>query len=500
MIMSLLLPLTLMPLGAMDAYGAESREIGNDKQLLVDEDMVGSLDGAVFTLNPARRAQRVLIATEPWEAAGLGFCTVIRDGETFRMWYGAWTYEESIKGHWMQRVCYAESPDGTQWTKPKLGQYEFEGSRDNNILSVGYCGYAHAGSVFIDPNARDDAERYKMIFGDFYRVYPYEGCPRHTTVSGAVSPDGIHWSSVKTPHGVIMPAGTDTQNVVVYDRRLGKYVAYVRRNVYRKDDKGERYGPSSRRIGRSQSDTFDSFPKPVEILGPDEQDPGGAFGSGLYNTAATIYPYAPGLYLLFPTLMNYQTQLCTIQLATSRDGINVERRFREPYVLPNPNAKRVATQTGYTAYMAPGMSRMGDEIWMYGVEQEAPHDGNWYGRRVPGGIHRYVQRLDGFVSLDAGKDLGSVTTKVFALRGEGLQINADATCSPTLSSVVVQVQDPEGKVLATSAPLRADGVALEPVWEGRGDLSEFAGQPVRLRFTMRYAKLYAFEVVKAGEQ
>jgi len=410
------------------------------------------------------------------------------------MWYGAWQYDESIKGHWMQRTCYAESADGIRWAKPRLGQYDLGRSKENNIISVGYCGYAHGATVFVDPNAASPAEKYKMIFGDFYRVYPYAGCPRHTTVSGAMSPDGIHWASVKTPHGVIMPWGTDTQNVVLYDPKIAKYVVYVRDNHYRRDKDGKRIGPASRRVARAESTDFTDLPRAVEVLAPDDQDPGGEWGCGIYNTAAMLYPFAPGVYLFFPTIMHYDTSLCTIHFATSRDGIHIERRFREPYVLPNPSARRLGKQIAYTAYMGPSMARVGDEIWMYGPEQDVPHDGAWYGRRVPGGIQRFVQRLDGFVSIYAGRSTGVVTTRAFVLRGKTIELNADATLAPTKSYLAIEVLDAAGKTLAESERICEDGVAIRPRWKGREGLDELVGQPVRLHFRIRYAKLYAFQV------
>lgn len=495
----------------------EAREIGTAKQLFVDEDMIAGMEGVQLTLNPARRAERVLTATKPWESAGIGFCTVIKDGELFRMWYGAWFYDETIEGHWMQRICYATSRDGIRWQKPSLGQSEFQGSRDNNIIALGYRGYATGFTVFVDPNAASPAEKYKMIFGDFYRVQPYPGSPR-SSVSGAVSPDGIHWKSVDTPHGVIMSWSTDTQNVAFYDPHTRRYVAYVRLNTRRAGSGNDPKAPASRRVARSESADFQNFPKPVEILAPDEKDPGGPWGSGLYTSAATVYPFAPNVYLFFPTLMEYDTALCTIQFASSRNGINIERRFRKPYVPLNPNAKVLGGQTAYAAYMGPGMIRLRDEIWMYGVEQDVPHDSAWYGKRVSGGIQRYVQRLDGFVSVDAGRDLrssgaagdkpGRLLTRSFVLRGESWEVNADAASLPALpsdedltappSALTVKLLNLEGKELASSEPISVDGVAVRLSWKGGGDLGDFVGKSVRLLFEMRFAKLYAFQVVRGG--
>lgn len=491
------------------APAAQPREIGGSKQLFIDKDMVQSLSDVEFTLNPARRAERVLHATDPWASAGLGFVNVLQDGDEFRMWYEVWTYVEEIPGHWMSRVCYAVSRDGMHWKKPRLGQFIHEGSSDNNIIALGHRGYATGHHVFIDPNAKSPDRKFKMVFGDFYRVAARGPYP---SISGAVSSDGVHWVPVETPDGIIMPGDIDTQNAAFYDPMIKKYVVYVRSNCWRRDETGKRIGRPSRRVARAESDDFLRFPQVArkqaddwrappqlnEILSEDEHDPGGKWGSGIYTSAATLYPYAPGVYLFFPTLMRYDTGECAIQLATSRDGIQVDRRFHRPYVPVNPNAKRVGQQVAYTAYMGPGMVRVKDEIWMYGSETDVPHDSVWYGKRTPGGIHRYVQRLDGFISLDTRNGPGVVTTKPFFLRGSHVEINADANLAQSASSgslLTVDVLGSDGTLLAKSSPLRSDGVSLRPQWQKRTDLSELIDRAIQLRFTMRFAKLYAFQIV-----
>jgi len=488
------------------AQDAEVREIGGNKQLLIDEDIVQSMEEVQFVLNPAQRAGPVLFADAPWEPTGLGYVTVLLDGDKFRMYYGSWEWREDIKGHWMDRVAYAESDDGVNWVKPLLGQMEYEGSTANNLLMVGHCGgYVHGGSVFIDPHATSPDERYKMIFGDFYRIYPYEGCPQHTTISGATSADGIHWKGLDTPHGLLFPSGgTDTQNVCFWDSYRQAYAAYTRVNIYREDEQGKAYGQASRRIGRSESPVWREFPLSEEIAAPDASDPGGEWGCGLYNSAATLYDWAPGVYLFFPSVHHYDNGLCEVTFASSRDGIHLDRRFREPYVPIDPAAVRVGDQIGYSAYMGPGMIRVGDELWMYGVEHRTPHIGRWYGRRIQGAIHRYVQRLDGFVSLDAAGTPGTITTKPFVLRGGRLEVNANAAIAPpdpsgaAGSTLIVELLDTDDRILAGSEPIHDDGVALTPAWQDGLALAQFIGRPVRLRFTLDMAKLYAFQVADAG--
>ena len=129
-----------------------------------------------------------------------------------------------------------------------------------------------------------------MVFGDFYRVYPYPGCPANTTPCGDVSPDGVRWMSIDTPHGRLIPWGVDTQTVAFWDPHIDKYVAYLRYNFYRKDAQGRDILPASRRIARTENGEFRDFPSPLEIAAPDGEDSDGAWGSGLYGTAATLYP------------------------------------------------------------------------------------------------------------------------------------------------------------------------------------------------------------------
>ena len=64
--------------------------------------------------------------------------------------------------------------------------------------------------------------------------------------------------------------------------------------------------------------------------------------------------------------------------------------------------------------------------------------------------------------------------------------------------LLVEVLAPSGQVLATSQPLTADGVALQPTWTGQANLQDYVGQEVQLRFTMQDAKLYAFQIPDAS--
>src|SRR6185436_12145894 len=131
-----------------------------------------------------------------------------------------------------------------------------------------------------------------------------------------------------------------------------------------------------------------------------------------YNPCAVLYPYAAGVYLMFPSAFyHYPAKTIDgpldIQLATSRDGIRWDRRFRSPYV-------RLGLEGSFDAgsiYMTVGMLRHGDEIWMYYTGFDYTHGGYDLARtRRKGVVSRLVQRLDGFVSADAPLSGGQFTT------------------------------------------------------------------------------------------
>ena len=71
-----------------------------------------------------------------------------------------------------ESTCYAVSNDGIHWTRPNLGLFEYEGSKDNNIVLGDMPPYSHNFCPMIDP--RDDIpadERYKMCAGNAVKLY-----------------------------------------------------------------------------------------------------------------------------------------------------------------------------------------------------------------------------------------------------------------------------------------------------------------------------------------
>ena len=120
--------------------------------------------------------------------------------------------------HAGEQYCYAVSNDGYSWERPVLGQTEFNGSTENNILPTNLPPY-----IFEDPSAPPE-ERFKAMGGRMFWADPetgeeieseeaarrlkeeqgdleYSG-PRaeiHGLMSAWTSPDRKNWTAIERP-------------------------------------------------------------------------------------------------------------------------------------------------------------------------------------------------------------------------------------------------------------------------------------------------------------
>ena len=468
--------------------------LGTAKQLLFDDALVEAKEGFVTTMNPAARNNTPALAPEkPWESHGCSNPTVILDEGVYKMWYSA-NGEDGTP-----RDCYATSTDGIHWERPNLGLIEYQGSRENNIISLDL----NHGSIFKDPSAKPE-RRFKCILGagkyDYVSVYGggarfrYDENPPETwhygSVGGLYSPDGIHWTPCEK---LIMPWYTDTRNVAFWDDRIQKYVAYVRWNEYlRVEDGAQRGSFDYRAIARSESADFENFPEPEKILEPDFDDPEDAdmWGGGLYDTAAVKYPLADDAYFIFTAAYYHTTDALDIQLATSRDGIHFTR-WREPFVRLGPDG----AFDSMMLYMGVGVLPIGDELRLYYTGYDQPHD-KVTGEEYRPAIGSALLRLDGFVSQDAGGQKGWLTTLPFTLEGNHLEVNMDGSARGWLKVEILdgELQPLKGFTEAEADRLGGSSTSQTVTWDGKRDLSALKGQTVRFRFVGQSVKLYAFQL------
>ena len=137
---------------------------GTRRELFVDRFLIAKLTGDAKQHLHRPVAKEVVLTTDaPWEGNTCAYYTIFRDGTKFRMYYRGSHYDTKTKKAAHPEVtCYAESKDGIRWTKPKLGLFEFNGSKENNIVWRGVG--THCFVAFKDGNPDCPPEaRYKAI-------------------------------------------------------------------------------------------------------------------------------------------------------------------------------------------------------------------------------------------------------------------------------------------------------------------------------------------------
>ena len=132
-------------------------------------------------MHQAAKKGAVVRPDQPWEVWLQTRCAPAWDPnqQLFKLWLSTCPPDPSLAG-----PSYAESKDGIHWTKPILRQVEYQGSKENNFLSIApklRWGNNYLETVLFDPNDPNPSCRYKGLLGAEYRI-------------PVVSPDGIHWT------------------------------------------------------------------------------------------------------------------------------------------------------------------------------------------------------------------------------------------------------------------------------------------------------------------
>ena len=171
--------------------------IGSRRELFVDKFLVERLDNATLKLHEPTKA------THPKSPLIGGYATVIKDGDLFRAVYRSYdpSYEGArYDGNPGEMTCYTESRDGHEWTQPKLGIVEINGSRENNVI-LRASPFSTNFSPFLDnrPNVPVD-QRFKATAGLSDSAVKHIQTTKPGEAKGAkgglytfVSPDCIHW-------------------------------------------------------------------------------------------------------------------------------------------------------------------------------------------------------------------------------------------------------------------------------------------------------------------
>jgi len=442
--------------------------IGQRRELFIDDLLIDKLEGCRQELHAPQPQEIVFQFDQPWEGIYSGYVTILKDGDRFLMYYRGMPRASHDLD--TEVTCVAESTDGIHWTRPKLGLYEVAGTKDNNVVLARNRG-CHNFAPFVDTR-RDcppDA-RFKALGGT--------GEPG---LLAFVSPDGIHWQQVQDAP-VFSEGAFDSQNNAFWSEMESRYVLYFR--VFRQE---------VRWIARTTSNDFVHWEKPVDL------DAGERPMEHLYTNQIVPYPRAPHIYMGLPTRFLpghrvlsedemkaigtppwYLNDSCDVILAVTRGGAHFYR-WPEAFVRPGLDLRNWTSRANYAVR---GIFEMGDEVWFY-VQHNCGYPSSH--------VRRYTIRPDGFVSVRAGADGGSMLTKPLVFDGRELRINFSTSAAGGLR---VELQDAQGQPIpgfALDDCPEIVGDRLDHVvrWKSGSDLSKLAGQPIRLRFQLRDADLYA---------
>ena len=201
--------------------------IGSRLEPFFDDWLIDEMSGVTLQLHQPVRQEVVLEFNRPWEGDGSSFVSVFQDGDIYRMYYrGARSDGRGLALH--DVTCYAESHDGINWERPDLGLFEFQGSKNNNIV-LGGPHDLDAGRpiddflAFKDDNPEaPESQRYMAVCDVNWKVWG-------GGIWGFVSPDGIHWKRIQD-----RPLFTDNneydgpQGPACWDPYRGIYHAYLR--------------------------------------------------------------------------------------------------------------------------------------------------------------------------------------------------------------------------------------------------------------------------------
>jgi hypothetical protein len=200
-----------------------------------------------------------------------------------------------------------------------------------------------------------------------------------------------------------------------------------------------------------------------------------------------IQPYfrAPHLYIGFPTRFQPKNQQVEPVFMTSRDGLHF-KRWTEPLIPITAPADRGGNRSNYMTrglLQLPGQDR---ELSVYATEAYYAGPGSR--------VRRFTFRTDGFVSLRAAEKAGEVLTKTLVFNGEQLLLNFATAAQGNLRVEILDAMSGSaapGFALADCQPLAGDHIEQAVKWNQSTDVRSWAGKPVRLRFVMQDADLYA---------
>ena len=511
---------------AMEAV--RSGIIGRQKQLFVDDHVVAEKNNVTREAGQAKKHGIVMKPTLPtdfqtgevhdgpdggagYEFGESAFCWFISphwdpDKNMFRLWYMASKRPGS-------HLAHAESKDGYHWTKPLISKDGksnlvnwnspvpiLRHNKSIDLLDMGLDGV----TVTIDPRLPfGSPEKYKVAF------FPNAGGKDCRTRLG-YSADGIDWDFYNQGLPVTGRAA-DFSNQVLWDPIRRRYLLLCRQDFAAGGGVGELRGV--RIMEHEKDNDLKNHPaawKTLTTFVLDDPDKTVIPGTQVPVYQIHTFPlwYYEGVHFALVDVLaatnrpvpvgrqdyekRHKKGVWEFYMAPSRDAVNFDFAAA---VYPR---KALIPRGGDGSFdkdcVRPPANIIthNDEHWIYYLATNE----RWGARKWDARLALAKLRLDGFFFLKAKEKPGTVVTKPFKLEGETLQVNVDARAGQAQVEILDASGDPIPGFSGNDAAIYhgVDKLRLAPRWKDDANLSALVGKVVRLRFHLKSARLYSFQI------
>lgn len=474
-----------------------------------DNQWIEENSGIQIHMHKPEKKNIALMGDCEWEGVHNGYAAVVQGEGCLRLYYRAdATRQKIVYGHAEGVhgvVCVAESRDGgLTFRKPNIGKYDYNGTKNNNIIFDRTEKPIDNFSVFYDKNPDcPKEERFKALCEINYGGND----PRGTKLIYYASEDGLDF---KEMYALDVRGTFDSYNVMLWDEKTEQYFLYYRAfHTPEGEDRLSWKGAKPnwlRDVRVATSKDFRSWTEHGRISFEEGEE-----AYQLYTNQITKYDRADDMFIGFPVRYNdrvaEQRNFHFMPLGDRHEALEAMSDRGGTAVT---DCVIMTSNNGFTfnrrdeAFLTPGVENRNN--WWYGncymayglIETEAEEDGapneiSFYvgeNYRIKGvNFRRYTMRLDGFFSWDAPYRGGEVLTKLLTIDGDEMQLNF---ATSALGSVLVSVCDADGNPLEGYTSYTMFGDSVERPVEFEKPLSALKGKRVRLKFEMKDAQLYSF--------
>ncbi|WP_144413804.1 glycosyl hydrolase family 32 [Kiritimatiella glycovorans] len=406
-----------------------------------------------------------------------GGCWWDPDAGHFKLWY---------ETSWFGPIALVTSRDGIHWERPNYDVWPEQG---NLVHPEGIT--PDSWTVVRNWDAARPAEKWTLFIQP-----PGKPQPGFCLTSA----DGIHWDR-RTESGTAGDRSTHFYNPFrqkwVYSIRAGFPGRGRARKYYECDD----FVAGAQRTDAEEVPWLTADENDGDMLDEDR----GVKVDYLTGRPAQLYNFDA---VAYESIMLGQFQLhwgppneichkaglpkiTELQFAYSRDGFHFHRPDRRVHI---PAERHDAWARGYVQSLGNVCTIMGDKLFFYYTGYRGK-PGNRMGTYDNSATGLAVLRRDGFASMDAGADPGTLTTRPVTFSGKRLFVNVDAPGGRLRAAVLDENGEPIPPfTLENCKPLSVDSTLAAVRWKGGADLSELADTPVRFQFELTDGSLYAFWV------